>query len=81
MQTFRKGVYFAVFNCPVENCDFKINTKKRLKNHLALKHELELDGKTKCTMYQCTVCDVYSTPNKYLFEAHMKLHTGDKPYK
>ncbi len=47
---------------------------------MVLKHELKIDGQ-KTEIYTCSLCNTYSTPNKYLYDAHVKSHTGEKPYK
>ncbi len=70
-----------MLRCLVETCDYETNTRKRLKQHLALKHSVELDGVTPCAVFSCETCNAYTSTNKYLFEAHVKQHTGEKPYK
>uniref|UniRef100_A0AAY3ZYG0 C2H2-type domain-containing protein n=1 Tax=Denticeps clupeoides TaxID=299321 RepID=A0AAY3ZYG0_9TELE len=58
-------------------CGWAFVMKKHLSTHLLGKHGL---GRPKERKYECELCD-RSFSEKWALNNHMKLHTGDKPYK
>ncbi|KAI4885955.1 hypothetical protein NFI96_030884, partial [Prochilodus magdalenae] len=67
-QWWRVCVYF---------CVWAFVMKKHLNTHLLGKHGL---GQPKERKYECELCE-RSFSEKWALNNHMKLHTGDKPYK
>ncbi|XP_066512655.1 zinc finger protein 407-like [Hoplias malabaricus] len=63
------------FKCHI--CGWAFVMKKHLNTHLLGKHGL---GQPKERKYECEVCE-RSFSEKWALNNHMKLHTGDKPYK
>ncbi|XP_030638988.1 zinc finger protein 407 [Chanos chanos] len=58
-------------------CGWAFVMKKHLSTHLLGKHGL---GRPKERKYECEVCN-RAFSEKWALNNHMKLHTGDKPYK
>ncbi|KAL0984700.1 hypothetical protein UPYG_G00145570 [Umbra pygmaea] len=71
----RRHLGMREYKCHI--CGWAFVMKKHLSTHLLGKHGL---GQPKERKYECEVCE-RSFSEKWALNNHMKLHTGDKPYK
>uniref|UniRef100_A0A3P9AF63 C2H2-type domain-containing protein n=1 Tax=Esox lucius TaxID=8010 RepID=A0A3P9AF63_ESOLU len=71
----RRHLGMREYKCHI--CGWAFVMKKHLSTHLLGKHGL---GQPKERKFECDVCE-RSFSEKWALNNHMKLHTGDKPYK